>query len=475
VSAAGSAVVAALLAFGPAGQAPPPEPIARGVLVESVPVAAHPQETYALYLPSTYDPARPAPILYGFDPRARGRIPVERFQEAAERYGWILAGSNASRNAIPVADIVARLWDDTHVRLAIDPRRVYMTGFSGGSRVASGMALRARGAVAGVIGFGAGLSAGMRVEKGASVLFFTGAGGEDFNLPEMRALAADLDAAAVPNRLEIWDGGHEWAPAAVCALAVEWMELRATRTGSRPRDEALLDQWLRRDLERARQREAGGALVEAARAFAAVARDFDGLRDAAEASQAVARLRASRAYKDAVAAAADDDDRQGHLMGELGMTLQQVLGDADGRTAALMRLRSSLTSLRRAAERDGGGREERVARRTLSGVWAQLWEASSGLRGRKEYRLAADTLSLAGEIRPLGAVPLYELARLHALAGDEGSALRALERALAAGFRDAEAMGQEPDLERVRRRPEFAALVERARSAPPAASPAPAR
>jgi predicted esterase len=474
VSAAGTAAVAALLASVWAAPPPPPGAIARGVLVESVPIAAHPQETYALYLPSTYDPSRPAPILYAFDPRARGRVPVERFQAAAERHGWILVGSNASRNAIAVADIVARLWDDTHARLAIDPRRVYMTGFSGGARVASGMALRARGAVTGVIGFGAGLAAGVRVEKGASVLFFTGAGEDDFNLPEMRALAADLEAAAIPNRLEIWDGGHEWAPAAVCALAVEWMELRSMRAGARTRNDGLLDEWFRRDLDRARQREAEGALMEAGRAFAAAAADFEGLRDVTEAAQAAARLRGSRAYGDAVAAAGADDDRQRHLMGELGTNVQQILGDADGRPAALMRLRASLISLRRAAERDDRGREGRVARRTLSGVWAQIWEASSGLRGRKEYRRAADMLALAGEIRPLGAGPLYELARLHALAGDDGSALRALERAVAAGFRDADAMGQEPDLERVRRRPEFAALVERARTAPPA-SPAPAR
>jgi poly(3-hydroxybutyrate) depolymerase len=469
VSAAGALALVALLA----GATAPPEGLARGRILESVPVASQPGETYALYLPTSYDPSRPSPILYAFDPRARGKVPVERFQAAAERHGWIVAGSNASRNAIAVAEIVARLWDDTHSRLAIDPRRVYMTGFSGGSRVAAGMALRARGAVTGVIGFGAGLPTGVRVEKGAPVLFFTGAGRDDFNLPEMHALAADLDAAAVPNRLEIWDGGHEWAAADVCTLAVEWLELRAMRAGARARDEGLLDEWLRRDLERGRQREAEGALVEAARAYAAVAADFDGLRDVAEARQAAARLRGARAYKDAASAAADDDERQGHLMAELNTTLQQVLGDADGRPAALMRLRASLTSLRRATERGDGGREERVARRTLSGLWAQIVEASNGLRGRKEYRLAADTLALAGEIRPLGAGQHYELARLHALGGDVRGSLRSLERALDAGFRDAAALEAEPDFERVRRSPEFAPLVERARSA--SSSPAPVR
>jgi hypothetical protein len=37
-------------------------------------------------------------MLYCLDPDARGRIPVERFAEAAGRAGWIVGGSNNSRN-----------------------------------------------------------------------------------------------------------------------------------------------------------------------------------------------------------------------------------------------------------------------------------------------------------------------------------------------------------------------------------------
>jgi predicted esterase len=176
--------------------------ITPGVLVERIPVSAAPQESYAVYLPSGYSPSRPTPILYAFDPHARGRAPVERFQAAAERYGWAVVGSNNSRNGIAVTDIVSRLWDDTHRRLAIDERRVYMTGFSGGARVASGIALSSQGLVAGVIAFGAGLPSGVQPVKNAPFVFFGGAGRDDFNLPEMRQLAADLDNASIPNRLE---------------------------------------------------------------------------------------------------------------------------------------------------------------------------------------------------------------------------------------------------------------------------------
>ena len=113
-------------------------------------------------------------------------------------------------------------------------------------------------------------------------VLFGGAGRDDFTLPEMRQLAADLDGASIPNRLEIWEGGHEWAPPELCALSLEWMELSAMRAGTRAKDDALVERWVTRDVDRARQREGVGAVVEAAEAFASLAEDFRGLRDTAE-------------------------------------------------------------------------------------------------------------------------------------------------------------------------------------------------
>jgi predicted esterase len=442
------------------------ETLAPGVLLERVPLASYPQESYALYLPKGYSPARPAPILYAFDPRARGPVPVERFQAAAEQYGWILAGSNASRNGISVTDIVTRLWDDTHRRLAIADRRVYMTGFSGGARVASGMGLGARGLVAGVIAFGAGFPGGARAGKEVPFVLFGGAGRDDFNLPEMRQLAADLDEAGVANRLEIWEGGHEWAPAEIGTLSLEWMELTAMRAGTRATDETLVERWIARDVARARQREAAGALVEAAEAFSSLSEDFRGLRDTTEYAQAAARLRGTKAYKDELRAQKADDARQARLTGELGSATQQLAGEEDGGLSALTALRASVATLRRAADKSEAAREAHVARRVLSGAWIQTLEASSALRARHEYRRAAELLALAGEIKPLAAGQLYELARLHSLGGQERQALKALEGAVTAGFRDADALAKEPDLDRIRRSAEFEALVDRVRAAP---------
>src|SRR6185503_58837 len=133
------------------------DPIPRGQIVDRVEALNDSSQTYALYLPSNYTPNRKWPVLYAFDPGARGRMPVERFKEAAEKYGWIVLGSNNSRNG--PWNVTAAAWNamltDTHPRFAIDDERMYATGFSGGARVAVQIAAGCK-CLAGVIANGAG-------------------------------------------------------------------------------------------------------------------------------------------------------------------------------------------------------------------------------------------------------------------------------------------------------------------------------
>jgi hypothetical protein len=61
------------------------EDLRPGTIVKTVAAKAEPAQTYALYLPSSYDPHRRWPVLYAFDPLARGSLPVECFRDAAEK------------------------------------------------------------------------------------------------------------------------------------------------------------------------------------------------------------------------------------------------------------------------------------------------------------------------------------------------------------------------------------------------------
>ena len=86
----------------------------------------------ALFVPAGYTPARAWPVIFAFDPGGRGRTPVERYQAAAERYGFIVVGSNNSRNgSTEIPKILAAMTADVAERLAVDPKRVYLAGMSG--------------------------------------------------------------------------------------------------------------------------------------------------------------------------------------------------------------------------------------------------------------------------------------------------------------------------------------------------------
>src|SRR6185369_4391101 len=100
--------------------------------------------------------------------------------------------------------------------------RFYLTGHSGGARVAMQVALGSS-KIAGVIASSAGYPDS---QPRGSVRFpiFGTAGTEDFNYIEMRLLDRALKT---PHRVVIFEGGHTLPPAPVALEAIEWLELQA--------------------------------------------------------------------------------------------------------------------------------------------------------------------------------------------------------------------------------------------------------
>src|SRR5256885_8037862 len=108
--------VALLLARWLCGQSVPQ------VSIQQIEVRGHPGQSYALFVPSNYRPDRAWPIVYCLDPGARGRVPVERFAAAAAQAGFLVAGSNNSRNGAlaPSQQAIGLMVVDTVERYKID-------------------------------------------------------------------------------------------------------------------------------------------------------------------------------------------------------------------------------------------------------------------------------------------------------------------------------------------------------------------
>ena len=200
-----------------------------GEIADPVKCSADPSQTYALYLPSHYSPDRKWNLILAFDPRGQGRQGVEHLQAAAEKHGYIVAGSNNSRNGPPQVSLSAAqaMWTDVGKRFSINPKRIYTAGFSGGARIAMKVAFDSD-QIAGVIASSAGFPPGHRRSDLRFVVFGT-AGTEDFNYLEMRQFDQEL---STPHRVVIFEGGHQWLPSSLAVQAVEWLDFQAAHPGT---------------------------------------------------------------------------------------------------------------------------------------------------------------------------------------------------------------------------------------------------
>src|SRR6266436_504979 len=225
------------LSFQMQAQTPAP-----GAVHASVAVVAEPSHSYALYLPAAYSPIKRWPLLLVFDPFARGEVPVKLFHEPAEKYGFIVVGSNNSRNFEDPSAAIRILWADIRERYAIDPRRIYTAGLSGGARVASSVALACKTCIAGVIACGAGLPQGAALPGPDVADWFLLAGTTDFNYPEQLHLKQSFDARKVVSRFLVYDGPHGWMPKEFAERALAWLQLRAVTKGLAPADNEFIGQ-----------------------------------------------------------------------------------------------------------------------------------------------------------------------------------------------------------------------------------------
>lgn len=284
-----------------------------GVLHESITCEGQPEQSYALYLPSGYSPDRPWPIFYCFDPRAWGSEPVKRLQAAAERFGFIVVGSNNSMNGSwEGSEAAARaIYTDTHQRFTIDKNRIYTAGFSGGARVACAVA--AHWHFAGVLASGASFPESNAPAE-VPFVFYGCVGRSDFNYAEMKRVNESLERMRVRHRLVFHDGGHDWIPTSMTEEALGWFELHAMRMGWRPEDKALINTLYVERMDRVRASRQDAEIYFQSLAITA---DFDGLLDVTEPAGNVARLKDSAAVKKFLKVEKKDEQQENRFLERL--------------------------------------------------------------------------------------------------------------------------------------------------------------
>ncbi len=325
-----------------------------GQIVDSVECALDASQHYALYLPSKYAPSRQWSVILAFDGGARGRVPVERYRQAAEKYGYIVAGSLNSRNGPWEVSLNAAkaMTADVKARFSVDPKRVYTAGMSGGARVAMKIALDSR-QIAGVFASSAGFPDQFIARPPFPV--FGSAGTDDFNHLEMYQLDRRMTSA---HRVLYFEGGHTWLPAELAMQAVEWMELQAMKSGLRPRDTSLVDTWFATS---------GGRIdalqdnTETLHALIHLIADFEGLEDISKFAERAKRLLRQQDVRDALSEESKSEERELQVQRELF-----ELRDRWSNGASFAKLKERVTAVLAQSKAADDSEERRIARRVLA-------------------------------------------------------------------------------------------------------------
>jgi phospholipase/carboxylesterase len=184
-----------------------------------------------LYVPASYRPERPAPLLLCLHgARSAGSRSVLALREPAERHGLLLLAPDARavtwdilRGGYgPDVAFIDRALTLVFARCAVDPTRVGIEGFSDGASYALTLGLDNGDLFAAVLAFSPGFLAPHRPIGRPRV--FVSHGRQDPVLPIQacsRRIVPLLQRAGYPVRYREFDGGHT-VPADVLEEALRW-------------------------------------------------------------------------------------------------------------------------------------------------------------------------------------------------------------------------------------------------------------
>ncbi len=444
------------------------EEIPRGEIIDAVHCKNDSSQSYALYLPSSYTPSSTWPVLYALDPGARGRVPVELYQDAAEKFQFVLVGSNTARNGpfVSIYTAVMSLWRDTTERFSLNEQRIYITGFSGGARAATAFSQITGAKVAGIIGCGAGLHSMLKPQEMNTAYYLGITGTEDFNYLEMLRLKERLAEAGIAHRIWVFAGGHAWPSAEICMQLWTWLEIMAMNLHLREEDSTLIDPVFQRETARANELESHGNLFQAVQAYEAMIPVFHNLRPLKDIQRKIlqieenpgfvksrglhqAQIRAEQDQVDALRRVLVALEQQPHIS---DFALSRLLEQA-GFEAHIENVQSGF---------DEGSRA--LALRVLFGFEMDARGMGTKYQEQKQFALAARYLEVA--IRANMDIPsrrmflYFNLARVYAQNSLWDNALAALRKAAENGWRDAHSLEIEPAFNGLSEIPGFKALID---------------
>lgn len=419
-------------------------------------------QTYALYLPAHYDNKKSWPVILIFDPAARGRTGVNAFVRAGRKYGFILACSNNSRNGPMENNLTsaAAMLRDVEERFAVDQRRIYAAGFSGGSRFAMSLAVLDK-RISGVIGCGAGLPNDRNYlpSVNSDFLYYGLAGTRDMNYLEMNDLPGFFtNQTKVISYLRLFSGGHQWPESDLITQAVEWFVHQAMNRKIIPADQAFLSYIEKKTQDLINSELSAGNQHDATMYMRFAIRDFQGIPFGSRMTQMLTDNEKSAAYQTSARKwnkmAATEEGKREKYMKYLG----DIFNSGSLPDSALTWFKNEARELIRL--RDKGSRENsQMASRVLNFISILCYEQGIAYYRSRFYAPAAFLFEICTLSDGENQNNYYNLARALAGSGKAKASVDALSAAMQHGFNSGKTVEADPVFGNIRDDVRFKALI----------------
>ncbi len=433
----------------------PKENFPKGEIIEKVICKIDASQSYALYLPSGYSTDKTYPIIYIFDAHGTGKLPVSMYKDLAEKYGYILVGSNNSKNgnsweeSMNIAD---KLFTDAQNRLSINTERIYLLGFSGGARVANGLTIM-NGAISGVICIGAAAASSNSTHPRNNYTWIGIAGEEDFNSTEMRKYdKVDLAGHNVKHTLITFEGRHEWCKKEVMDEAFWWLELCEMRKNIKTKNDSLIKKRISPEIKLIETYMQQKKFYEAYVLCKKTINFYDGLTDLSYCFSTYKTLKSNAVVDKALT------DEEATWAKEESLKQFYMKGFESG---DFEKWKSEIAKLNQKISSGKNKNEVMMNKRVLSYLSLVAYMQASGALKQNQVQAADYFCKIYVLVDPTNNEAHYLTADVNAKEGNQKEAIASLNKAVKNGFNDLPRLQSDSSFISMQNSPEFNELIKK--------------
>ena len=440
------------------------EEFEKGILIETVHCLDDSTQSYALYLPSNYSKDKNWPIIYFFEPAARAKLPIEKYALLAERFGYILACTYDAINGPRDPNLLAAefLINDTFERLNIDKNRMYTAGFSGGSRLATMIAILVDD-VSGVIACGAGFPYDQVPTKNINFSYFGLVGNLDMNFQEMMELENVLNQLEVQNQFNYFQGDHDWPAIESFIDVFYWLETNAMRNDLIKINEKLIleiQSKYKKEKDSLSKNTPNYHLYQINNKYLNYLSD---LVDVSPYKKETRRIYQSDEFKSELLEIDHITQMEREYQQTFNKEFRQISLTAfqeDYPVKPLSWWKNEVKKLQPALDALLT-LEDEMSKRLLNFLLLVSWEEYQNYYKQERYTTAIKFIEISELVGPDEAWVNYLLAKAYAQVGNKNQALKQLNEAVTKGFINSEAIENEKAFEEIKQDKKFKEIVEK--------------